>query len=276
MLELPESKVLSDQLNRTVKGKTVKDVIANKSPHRFAFYAGDPEGYGKLLKGKKIGESKPVGGMVEIEAGGTRILMSDGASTRFLEAGEKVPARHQLLMEFEDGTALVCTIQMYGGLWVFGEGTFDNEYYAAAREKPSPLSKSFGEKYFRSLMEAAKQTLSLKAFLATEQRIPGLGNGSLQDILFNAGLNPKRKLKTLGEKERGELFRSLKETLGEMAENGGRDTERDLFGEPGGYRTTMSSKTHKNPCPSCGGDIKKEAYMGGSVYYCSSCQPVAE
>jgi hypothetical protein len=28
--------------------------------------------------------------------------------------------------------------------------------------------------------------LSLKALLATEQRIPGLGNGVLQDILFKA------------------------------------------------------------------------------------------
>jgi len=276
MLELPESKVLSDQLNKTVKGKTVKDVIANKSPHRFAFYAGDPEGYGELLKGKKIGESKPVGGMVEIEVGDARIILSDGASPRFLKAGEKVPDRHQLLIGFEDGTALVCSVQMYGGLWVFREGTFDNEYYTAAREKVSPLSKGFDEKYFRSLTDSAKQTLSLKAFLATEQRIPGLGNGTLQDILFNAGLNPKRKLRTLREKEKGELFRSLKETLSDMAEKGGRDTEKDLFGKPGGYRTLMSSKTYKNPCPQCRGEIKKEAYMGGSVYYCPSCQPIEE
>jgi len=26
------------------------------------------------------------------------------------------------------------------------------------------------------------------------------------------------------------------------------------------------------PCPACGALIKKEAYMGGTVYYCESCQ----
>lgn|GEM_PF-2077218 len=30
-----------------------------------------------------------------------------------------------------------------------------------------------------------------KAFLATEQRIPGLGNGVLQDILWTARIHPK-------------------------------------------------------------------------------------
>jgi formamidopyrimidine-DNA glycosylase len=276
MLELPESKVLSEQLNRTVKGKIVKNVIANKSPHKFAFYAGEPSGYLKLLKGRRIGESKPVGGLVEIEAEDARVLLGDGASPRFIKAGEKLPEKHQLLMEFEDGSALVCSVQMYGGLWVFREGAFDNEYYAGAREKVSPLSKSFDEKYFRSILEGARHTLSIKAFLATEQRIPGIGNGALQDILFNARINPKRKLNSLRDKEKAELFSSLKETLREMAEKGGRDTEKDLLGNPGGYRTIMSSKTYKNPCPKCGGDIVKEAYMGGSVYYCPTCQPLEQ
>jgi formamidopyrimidine-DNA glycosylase len=43
--------------------------------------------------------------------------------------------------------------------------------------------------------------LSAKAFLATEQRIPGLGNGVLQDILFTAGIHPKRKMAAISEEE---------------------------------------------------------------------------
>lgn len=273
MLEIPESNVLSRQLSETIKGKTVKNVYADKSPHKFAFYAGDPAGYDKLLKGKKIGRAKPVGGMVEIEAEDIRILLSDGASAHFFAQGEELPKKHQLHIEFDDGSSLVCSVQMYGGLWVFREGTLDNEYYAAAKEKPSPLSGSFDKDYFDRLLEKTKQTLSLKAFLATEQRIPGIGNGVLQDILFNAALNPKDKLKDLTVGEKKTLFGSLKATLADMTERGGRDTENDLFGKPGGYKTLMSSKTYKNPCPKCGGAVKKEAYMGGSVYYCQSCQP---
>lgn len=57
-----------------------------------------------------------------------------------------------------------------------------------------------------------------------------------------------------------------------MVLKGGRDTQPDLFGNNGGYQTIHSSKTWKNPCPRCGSAIMKEAYLGGSVYYCTECQ----
>ena len=142
-----------------------------------------------------------------------------------------------------------------------------------AQLKPSPLAEGFDESYFNELMSVdTVQKLSLKAFLATEQRIPGLGNGVLQDILWAAKLNPRRKLSTLVEVERQNLFRSLKERLGLMVSLGGRDTEKDLFGKVGGYRTEMSNLHISNGCPVCGSEITKEAYLGGSVYYCPSCQ----
>jgi len=112
----------------------------------------------------------------------------------------------------------------------------------------------------------------MKALLATEQRIPGLGNGVLQDILFNSGIHPKRKKSTLSDFEKAELFHSLKTTLNRMTEKGGRDTEKDLFGQNGRYKTTLSKNTVNQPCPNCGATIVKEAYMGGAVYYCPVCQ----
>ena len=57
-----------------------------------------------------------------------------------------------------------------------------------------------------------------------------------------------------------------------MIKDGGRDAEKDIYGNPGGYKTILSRLTYKSPCPRCGGTIIKESYMGGSVYYCPSCQ----
>jgi formamidopyrimidine-DNA glycosylase len=57
-----------------------------------------------------------------------------------------------------------------------------------------------------------------------------------------------------------------------MASQGGRDTESDLFGHAGRYKTILSKNTVNKPCPVCGTMINKEAYMGGSVYYCEKCQ----
>ena len=116
------------------------------------------------------------------------------------------------------------------------------------------------------------QNISLKALLATEQRIPGLGNGILQDILFNARQHPKRKVKALSSRERKALYNSVKSTIVSMAVRGGRNTELDLFGHPGGYETILCKKTFNKPCPLCGIIIKKEAYMGGTIYFCEKCQ----
>ena len=65
----------------------------------------------------------------------------------------------------------------------------------------------------------------------------------------------------------------MKTTLAAMAMGGGRDTEKDLFGKPGGYRSVLSAKTLAFPCPVCGGAITRKAYMGGNVYFCAACQP---
>jgi len=274
VLEIPESQTISEQLNRTVKGKRIRNVKANVSPHKFAFYYGDPEKYNDLLAGKAISGAHAVAGQVEIAAEDARVLFSDGINVRYYERGAGLPLKYQLRMECEDESSIVCSVQMYGGLWAFSEGGNDNPYYLVAKEKPSPLSDAFDESYFDSLLTGAKSSLSAKAFLATEQRIPGLGNGALQDILFNAGINPQSKLDVLSAGDKSLLFACVKQTLLEMTAKGGRDTEKDLFGNPGGYRTRMSNIAYMNPCPKCGGTIVRKAYMGGNVYFCPMCQPV--
>ena len=56
------------------------------------------------------------------------------------------------------------------------------------------------------LISGVKPSASAKAFLATEQRIPGLGNGCLQDILFRAGLNPRKKLEDWPDRDGDKVF----------------------------------------------------------------------
>ncbi len=213
MLELPEAAVIAGQLNAAVSGKTIRRVVAAGSPHKFAWYTGDPAGYPGRLVGKTTGPSTSLGGMVQIRVADVDLVFSDGVNLRF----------HPTLAEAAPGC----------------------------------------------------EKLPLKAFLATEQRIPGLGNGVLQDILFRAGLHPRRKVAGLDEGARGALFAALTTTLADMFKGGGRDTEHDLFGNAGGYRTRMSKNTAGQPCPACGSLIQKQAFLGGSIYFCPGCQEQA-
>jgi formamidopyrimidine-DNA glycosylase len=272
VIELPEAAVLAEQLNETVVGKKIKHVIAAHTPHKLAWYFGDPQQYKDLLTGKVVSGAASYGGHVEVTASQAKSVFSDGVNLRYCNKGAKLPDKHQLLLEFEDGSSLVGWVQMYGGLSAFPDGKNDNKYYLVAKEKSSPLSGDFDKDYFKSLLDENTARLSMKAFLATEQRIPGLGNGVLQDILFNAKMHPKKRAGTLSPGDHQVLFDSIKNTLSEMTVKGGRDTENDLFGKPGAYRTKLSKNTAGQPCPLCGTLIEKEAYLGGSIYYCAGCQ----
>jgi len=274
MIEIPEAAFLAQQLNDTISTKTIRRVIAAHNPHGFAWYFGDPGGYPGMLVGKTIGTAASLGGMVEIQVKDVVLLFGDGVNLRFHKTPAEQPLRHQLLVEFDDSSALSATVAMYGGLWCFPRGANDNPYYLVSREKPSPLLDGFTDGYFSSLFLPELEKLSLKAFLATQQRIPGLGNGVLQDILYHAGLHPKNKMASLGKERRAALFHTVKTILGNMAAGGGRDTERDLFGNAGGYLTRMSKNTVGKPCARCGNTIQKQAYLGGSIYFCPGCQPV--
>lgn len=273
MIELPESAVLAKQVDQILKGKRIGKALANQSPHKFAWYTGDPADYNNRLAGKTIRAAAAFGNHVEIDADDMTLVLS--TPIRYHVKGEKLPAKHQLLLTFDDGTSMSCTVQMWGALACFSKGTDSGiPDYPIARRKPSPLSDAFDRAYFDSLFCELTGALSAKAFLATEQRIPGLGNGVLQDILWSARIHPKRTMADLSRKELYQMFRAVKSVLQRMTEQGGRDTERDLFGCPGGYQVVLSKNTVGKPCPVCDTPIRKEQYLGGSIYVCERCQKI--
>ncbi|MGE5396795.1 MAG: DNA-formamidopyrimidine glycosylase family protein [Chitinophagales bacterium] len=275
MLELPEAVTIARQIHENIIGKSIVKVEAARSPNKFAWYNGDPDDYQKMLIGRTINKANAYGGMVEVKAEDATMLFCDGVGLRFHNNQESIPKKHQLLIQFTDGTALSASVQMYGGLWCSLNGKFDNLYYAIAQQKPSPLSGKFNEEYFEQIINLSTvQKVSAKAFLATEQRFPGLGNGALQDILWNARIHPKTKINSLSREQKNQLFIKVKTVLAKMVKQGGRDTEKDLFGSPGGYQTVMSKNTAGQSCPECGTLIQKDNYLGGSVYYCANCQVI--
>jgi formamidopyrimidine-DNA glycosylase len=274
MIEIPEALTLANQINETISRKQIVNVVAGQTSHKLAWYHRDPQEYPGFLKGKTIKAATACGGMVDIKADDATILIADGVALRYHKQDEKRPGKHQLLIEFNDFSAVSASVHMYGGMWCFiDENEFQYPYYKIAKEKPSPLSDKFSEIYFDKLISSQDvQKLSVKAFLATEQRIPGFGNGVLQDVLWKAKIHPRRKISTLNDEIKEVLYTTIKAVLSEMTKLGGRDAEKDLYGNNGGYKTTMNKNNVGSSCISCGGVIKKENYLGGSIYYCENCQ----
>lgn len=156
-----------------------------------------------------------------------------------------------MLLTFDDQTFVGFSTNMYGGIYAFRD-ELDNKYRTLSYERVSPLDVAFDEAYFERLIAGEKKELSVKALLAAEQRIPGLGNGVLQDILYHALICPKRKISLLSDVEKEGLFHAVKHTLRRMTDGGGRNTETDFFGRKDRYRCLLSKYTYGQPCPGAG------------------------
>lgn len=272
MIELPESYTIAKQMQESLTGKTISRIEILHTPHKFAFFKGDKENYADYLEGQEIIGATYHGGMIEMQTTDSAMVFADGAYPKYYEDKTKFPKNHQLAVYFDDDTALFVSIQMYGFLFAFPKGECTDGFYLSSCMKPEPLSDAFTLEYFKELYPNNGKKLSAKAFLATEQRIPGLGNGVLQDILWDAGIDPRFDMREATEEEFGALYASVRNVLKRMREQGGRDTEKDLFGNKGGYITQLSKNSVYEPCTRCGYEIHKANYMGGTVYFCEHCQ----
>lgn len=278
MIELPEAHSLARQLNEAITGQTIDSAIVGKTPHGFAFYCYAHQTYAERLTGRTVRSVCGHGGHVWIDLDdGQSLILGEGAVIRLLAPGAPEPKKHQLYARFGNGSSLVVTISMYAFIVLWDGHQELNPYLQKGLDGPNPLDDSFDFAAFEALASSADAAkLTAKGLLATGQRLPGVGSGVLQDILFNAEINPKCRVSSLNGGDLARLFRALKGTLTEMRNLGGRDTDTDIYGQPGGYPTLASRKTVGTPCPRCGNLIVKEAFLGGSVYFCPHCQPVPQ
>ena len=232
MIELPESRTIYKDLRKEILGKKIVDVRGNFTDHKFTFYYGNPDDYIKYINNKKITDIIDRNFYVEIEIEDYKLIFRDGANIRYYDNRQEFPEKSKLLLEFKDGSFINVTTSMYCCIAVFDKkkGMPDNTYYNYELNGIGALDKRFTLEYFKSLITDKTLKLSTKAFIATEQRILGIGNGVTQDILFNAKLNPKRKMNTLKDEEINNLYYSITDTINEMIKKDGRDTETNIYG----------------------------------------------
>lgn len=108
--------------------KRITDVFAQYTPHKFAWFYGKPEECAERLVGKTIDKACPQGGMVELTAGDTMLVLTDGVNLRYFEPGAKLPSKHQLLVAFDDESCLLASVRMYGALLCFTEGILTHHW----------------------------------------------------------------------------------------------------------------------------------------------------
>ncbi len=272
MIELTEALPFAKKANESLKGLEIINAEVLKFPHKFAWFNHENDLFKNKLMNRQIVEVTSSAHFIRfiLDNQNELAISEDVSFTYANQLSNKT--KHQLKLDLSNGYSLIFQIKLYGFVLL---GTKDElseqqHYYRKAIEAISPLDDRFTFEYFKERTMLDSKKGSLKQALATEQHIPGFGNGLLQDVLFHAKMSPKRKISLLTEEDNKNLYQKLIEKITEIVTKGGRDLQIDMFGERGGYTTLMTSA--RDTCPICHQPLSKEAYLGGKVIYCPFCQ----
>jgi formamidopyrimidine-DNA glycosylase len=278
MIEMPEARTIAKQMNTELVGKTIACFKRGSMTHKFLWLNRPDEEYAAILPGKQVTGASSYGRSIYLHLGDHMLWWGDaGGKILYHEPGEELPKKCHLLWDFSGGSHLSFAMQMWGSVKLLDHSQFG--------ERPNdekgiqPLSPEFTfERFDRLLDEYPEKTAKgIKGFLVatgyiTPHSINGLGNAIVQDILFRARIDPRRKIPDIVSAEKQVLYNAIQDTLAEAIELGGRYDEIDLYGIPGRYIRLMDSKTAGTPCPNCGAEIHKISYLGGACYLCPECQ----
>ena len=127
--------------------------------------------------------------------------------------------------------------------------------------------------YFKEVI--LKSNLPIKVLLMDQKKIGGIGNIYANDALFKAGIDPRRKGKTLSGEELDKLYKAIFYVLKKSLEYGGSSDENfvNALGQDGTYQNhTLVYGKKGEKCPQCGSVIQKIQLGGRGTFYCPKCQ----
>jgi formamidopyrimidine-DNA glycosylase len=179
----------------------------------------------------------------------------------YFQESENEPDYARLMLDFENGHYLAFVNMRKLGSLALTEspGSF------AARKKlgPDVLDAEFDFAAFRELL-SGRRAMS-KSALMNQQLMAGIGTIYADEILFQARVDPRRKVNQLAADELRSIYDSIREVLETAVEH---RAERSEF--PDSY--LLAHREEGAPCPDCNGRIEKIEVVGRPTYFCPNCQ----
>jgi formamidopyrimidine-DNA glycosylase len=158
------------------------------------------------------------------------------------------------------------------GHLVFGQAALDA--YLAARLGVEPFTPEFTVERLRAM--ARGRSAPIKSFLLDQRRIAGVGNIYADEALFRAGIHPLAPTGRLTRAQWVRLRDAIEEALaaGIEAKGASIDDFRHVDGARGSFQDRfLVHRREGEPCPVCGGTVRKIVVGGRGTYLCERCQP---
>lgn len=277
-IELPEARILSEQMNRELLGKTVKAYHLQdyERLQKIGFINKDIKSFDQLVNRKVesiISRGNAI--LVKLDNGVNIILCPEYGGEIFYHSSEAtIPEKFHLRIDFRDNTALTARLTSMGGIYVLKDSDLINSYVFKRDfnfEILSPVDKEFTLEHFSKLL--ASRSRALKSVLVGKDAVVvGLSNSAFQDIIYRAKLHPKRKASELKMDEQKALYDAIKLVLRERIRLNGKNQFFDLYRKQGGYTPAMGPNMKEQNCPTCGTPVEQLSIGGGQVFLCPKCQ----
>jgi formamidopyrimidine-DNA glycosylase len=276
-VELPEARILSAQMNEELQGKRVSACHLRdyEKMQRIGFMNKDLGDYQRLVDGgieSVVSRGNTV--RISLDNGMNLLIGPEYGGRVFYHAGpDTVPKKYHLKVDFTDDTALTVRLTSMGVIHAVDNAEIGDSYLFKRdfSERASPLEDEFTFDRFSELLSGRSRQLK-QALVGKDAVVVGMSNSAFQDVIYRAGLHPKRRASELSADERRALYDAIKTLMDERLRLGGKDQFRDIYGNEGGYTPAMGPNMKGKDCPTCGAPIEKISHGGGQVYLCPKCQ----
>ena len=276
-VELPEAKILAEQMNQELRRKKVKSILLKdyERLQRIGMMDKNLISFNMLVDGK-IETVTSRGNVIRVKLdNGTNLILGPeyGGEIFYRKTTKNVPKFH-LRVDFSDATLLTVRLTSMGVIQALKDDELERSYVYKRdfdSTKLSPIDKEFTFECFSKMM--ADHNKMLKTVLVGKDAIlVGVSNSTFQDILYRAKIHPKRKASELSMEKKRSLYDAVRFVLEERIRLDGKDQFRDMYGKQGAYIAAMGPNMKEQTCPECGASIQKLSLGGGHVYLCPNCQ----
>lgn len=269
MPELPEVETVRRGLGPELSGRRIRAVVVRDARLR----GGVAADFAARLVGRRIESVGRRGKYLLATLDDGRIwLIHLGMTGNLTLTSQAAPPRQHdhVVVELDDGRVVTYHDPRRFGRMAVVEGA---KATLETGEGLEPLEPGFTAEALFALTRARKT--SVKALLMDQRRVAGLGNIYVNEILFQAGIRPRRGAGRLTRAECVRLVRATRQVLAAAIRAGGSSISdyRDGLGQPGWFQLRHRVYDRAGaPCRRCATPIRSLAIVGRSTFYCPSCQ----
>jgi len=269
MPELPEVETIARGLAPELEGRVVGDVVVRETRLR-APLARD---FARRLTGRRFGRMGRTGKylVTPLDDGGLW-LVHLGMTGRLTLAGpHRLPLLHDHVeIRLDDGRTLVYNDpRRFGRLDVLAPAALARVVGPGLDARDTAITGTW------LFARARGRRTSVKALLMDQREIAGLGNIYVNELLYRAGLRPRRRVARLTRAECERVVAAMHAVLDEAIARGGSSISdyRDGFDRAGSYQDEHAVYDRAGaPCRRCAAPIRGVVIVGRSSFYCPTCQ----